>query len=26
LQLIHGETPEHPQLDLGFEIVVRQST
>jgi len=26
LQLIHGETPKHPQLDLGFEIVVRQST
>lgn len=26
LQLIHGETPEQPQLDLGFEIVVRQST
>lgn len=26
LQLIHGETPEHPQLDLGFEIVARQST
>jgi LacI family gluconate utilization system Gnt-I transcriptional repressor len=26
LQLIHGETPEQPQLDLGFEIVARQST
>lgn len=26
LQLIHGETPEQAQLDLGFEIVVRQST
>lgn len=26
LQLIHGETPEQAQLDLGFEIVARQST
>ena len=26
LQLIQGETPEQPQLDLGFEIVQRQST
>jgi LacI family gluconate utilization system Gnt-I transcriptional repressor len=25
LQLIHGETPEQPQLDLGFEIISRQS-
>lgn len=25
LQLIHGEVPEQPQLDLGFEIVARQS-
>jgi LacI family gluconate utilization system Gnt-I transcriptional repressor len=25
LQLIQGETPEKPQLDLGFEIVQRQS-
>lgn len=26
LQLIHGESPEQPQLDLGFEIIERQST
>lgn len=26
LQLIHGETPDQPQLDLGFEIIARQST
>lgn len=25
LQLIHGETPDRPQLDLGFEIITRQS-
>jgi LacI family gluconate utilization system Gnt-I transcriptional repressor len=25
LQLIHGETPDQPQLDLGFEIIARQS-
>lgn len=25
LQLIRGETPEEPQLDLGFEIISRQS-
>ncbi len=26
LQLIQGETPQQPQLDLGFEIIERQST
>ena len=26
LQLIQGETPHQPQLDLGFEIIERQST
>lgn len=25
LQLIRGETPDQPQLDLGFEIIARQS-
>jgi LacI family gluconate utilization system Gnt-I transcriptional repressor len=25
VQLIHGETPDQPQLDLGFEIISRQS-
>jgi len=25
LQLIRGEAPEVPQLDLGFEIMARQS-
>jgi LacI family gluconate utilization system Gnt-I transcriptional repressor len=26
LQLIHGESPVQPQLDLGFDIIERQST
>jgi LacI family gluconate utilization system Gnt-I transcriptional repressor len=26
LQLIRGERPDQPQLDLGFEIIQRQST
>jgi len=26
LQLIQGDEPSQPQLDLGFEIVARQST
>ena len=25
IQLIHGETPAQPQLDLGFEVIPRQS-
>ena len=26
LQLMHGEIPDQPQLDLGFHIIARQST
>jgi LacI family gluconate utilization system Gnt-I transcriptional repressor len=26
LELIHGEIPKQPQLDLGFEIIARHST